>query len=981
MAIADYTGGLSFTDNIWQVRSFFDSGDSVFIEVVDPDVDSTGSNDTVTVQLRSGTELTWENVVLTETGAATDTFHGVFPFDVGGTPVDDEQLQVNYDDSVVVRYDDAKDDYGSPATTTQRAAFVNTVITSLAGTQHWYASGSPYLVTEDITVGSSDTLYVHPGVDVKFLVDAQNRTQLDVNGMLSVAGTSDSLISFTSNSYAPNKGDWEGINLNSNRAHLFDYCRVEYAINGISYTAAIDTNTVIQNSTVRNCSNYGIRMDNASASLKLESSIIDSCNSHGIYFYYSHGGYFMVRNSWINDNSGYGIYCYPRYSDAVIDISGDSISGNGTWGIYLQTQFSENSATGSVKQNWISNNSNGVYINAYESTNGMTPLVDSNTISNNTGSYGIQCDNYALPDITNNSITGHSIGISLGFNEEYWTDSIYTITNNTITSNQEGIHAYNWSRVVAQYNDVYDNTSYDFYNQTANDQDCRYNYWGTDATDSMDAGGNPKNITEIYDYYDNASYGEINYAGWLGSVDANIPPTITSTPSTGVMTGNQYTYQVTATDLNGDPLTFSLPIFPSGMTVDSSSGLVEWIAGSPTDYTVKVAVNDTAGDSTYQQYTLTVYPDTIPPDNDMTLIATAADTGRIALSWNPAAIDSSDADSVGIWWKTGDYPDSAHDPSALGSIIVPSGWDHDTAAGLNSGTLYYFSIMARDSSGNWSDTASSANSSATTFTAGIKTWDNGGGDYNWSTPANWLPDGLPGTSDSVLFKATSTDSCRLDTSVQIGALVLTPSYTGPFYFSTDTLEISRSAEFYTTGGIKTGIGCLKFVGASSKWIYAGTADTLPHLRQDGAGGTVVKQNMFTCKKLTVTNGEFDMSTDSVAINFVEGIIIDGGTLTATNGRVNNNGGLLMSAGTFNASDTMYVEDSWTHTGGGFNHNSGTVIFDNPAAAQIEMGQNFYNLTATVGNLTAINSDLSIDNHLELTSGVFSLSSVRLTVNN
>ena len=44
------------------------------------------------------------------------------------------------------------------------------------------------------------------------------------------------------------------------------------------------------------------------------------------------------------------------------------------------------------------------------------------------------------------------------------------------------------------------------------DVDARFNWWGTVGTSEMDAGGNPKDISIIYDSYDNASYGFVNYA-------------------------------------------------------------------------------------------------------------------------------------------------------------------------------------------------------------------------------------------------------------------------------------------------------------------------------------------------------------------------------------------------------------------------------------------------------------------------------------
>ncbi|MBI5755929.1 MAG: tandem-95 repeat protein, partial [Nitrospirae bacterium] len=58
---------------------------------------------------------------------------------------------------------------------------------------------------------------------------------------------------------------------------------------------------------------------------------------------------------------------------------------------------------------------------------------------------------------------------------------------------------------------------------------------------------------------------------------ANEPPVITSTPGTQVTAGQAYLYDVEVADPNtGEVLTFSLPVAPEGMTIDTATGLIQW---------------------------------------------------------------------------------------------------------------------------------------------------------------------------------------------------------------------------------------------------------------------------------------------------------------------------------------------------------------------------------------------------------------------
>ena len=78
----------------------------------------------------------------------------------------------------------------------------------------------------------------------------------------------------------------------------------------------------------------------------------------------------------------------------------------------------------------------------------------------------------------------------------------------------------------------------------------------------------------------------------------NEPPVIISAPVTAATENLLYSYDADASDPNaGDILTFSLDAAPSGMTIDGTSGLIEWTpAGTQLgDHNVTVRVTDAAG--------------------------------------------------------------------------------------------------------------------------------------------------------------------------------------------------------------------------------------------------------------------------------------------------------------------------------------------------------------------------------------------------
>ncbi len=87
--------------------------------------------------------------------------------------------------------------------------------------------------------------------------------------------------------------------------------------------------------------------------------------------------------------------------------------------------------------------------------------------------------------------------------------------------------------------------------------------------------------------------------------EPNNDPIITSTPITTASVGITYTYNVDATDSDEDILTYTLTTPPSGMTINSSSGVISWIPTEEGDYPITVTVSDGKSTDT-QSFTITV---------------------------------------------------------------------------------------------------------------------------------------------------------------------------------------------------------------------------------------------------------------------------------------------------------------------------------------------------------------------------------------
>ena len=227
----------------------------------------------------------------------------------------------------------------------------------------WTLVDSPFVVSKNITVCSSATLTIEPEVEVKF----GGAFSLIVEGRLVADGTEDKMITFTSNRYEPEAGDWGIIEFNGTDSSSLMHCIIEYGTNGIT----VENGTVnIQNSRVSFNSENGIMITNGSVTVK-DNKIANNTMS-GMYI--AGGNQVTVQHNIIMSNED-GITLTGNLA-SEININQNNISLNRHSGILLESDTYDNT---DIRNNNLSTNSYGFYV----STNAST-VITRNYILNNT---------------------------------------------------------------------------------------------------------------------------------------------------------------------------------------------------------------------------------------------------------------------------------------------------------------------------------------------------------------------------------------------------------------------------------------------------------------------------------------------------------------------------------------------------------------------------------------------------------------------
>jgi hypothetical protein len=166
---------------------------------------------------------------------------------------------------------------------------------------------------------------------------------------------------------------------------------------------------------------------------------------------------------------------------------------------------------------------------------------------------------------------------------------------------------------------------------------------------------------------------------------ANRPPVISGTPPTSVMQGTGYSWQPTASDADGNPLTFSITNAPSWATFNATTGRLQGTPGAGnvgTTSNVVIRVSDGTATAALPAFNITV-------------VAVAG--GSATLSWTPPTTNTDGSPLTNLagyrvrWGSSaGNYTSSVTlNNAGLTSYVVGS---------LVPGT-YYFVVTALSSAG------------------------------------------------------------------------------------------------------------------------------------------------------------------------------------------------------------------------------------------------------------------------------------------
>lgn len=260
----------------------------------------------------------------------------------------------------------------------------------------------------------------------------------------------------------------------------------------------------------------------------------------------------------------------------------------------------------------------------------------------------------------------------------------------------------------------------------------------------------------------------------------NAAPTISGVPPVSVVIGAAYTFTPTASDPNGDALTFSITNKPSWATFDANTGN---LSGTPTSANlysgITISVSDGKNSASIGPFSISVTP--APHTDTPPVISGAAVTSVVAGQAYAFSPSASDADGDTLSFTIANKPSWASFSSATGALTgTPTTADIKTFAnivitvsdGQMTASLAPFSIVV---SAAPDQAPSISGSPATTVVAGNA--------YSFAPSAS-DPDGNPLT-----FSIKNTPTwASFNTST--GALTGTPSSTQTGTYSNILISVS-----------------------------------------------------------------------------------------------------------------------------------------------------------------------------------------------
>lgn len=205
---------------------------------------------------------------------------------------------------------------------------------------------------------------------------------------------------------------------------------------------------------------------------------------------------------------------------------------------------------------------------------------------------------------------------------------------------------------------------------------------------------------------------------------------------------------------------------------------------------------------------------------------------------------------------------------------------------------------------------------------------------------------------SSAFALAANESLGGNLTITSGVLdqaTFTLAVTGTFS-NEGTLRRRQSETF--TGTMDIDSGTVEYVGDGDGSAEAVTITDFGvtdyySLRINDTNGTKdvfsIAEHLSVAGTLQVSSSALSQGANQMALT---NLAINGGTLTGGSSSIEVQGYLSLSSGTLTATtNTLSVYGDWTHTGGSFNHNDGSVSFIGlGAAVALDADETFYDLT-------------------------------------
>lgn len=182
---------------------------------------------------------------------------------------------------------------------------------------------------------------------------------------------------------------------------------------------------------------------------------------------------------------------------------------------------------------------------------------------------------------------------------------------------------------------------------------------------------------------------------------SNAAPTVTGTPGTTAVVGQAYSFQPSATDANGDQLSYTVANLPGWATFNASTGR---ISGTPTAAqvgayaSITVTVSDGTANASIGPFTITVSD-----------VANA--NGSATLSWTPPTQNSDGTTLSNLTGYRVMYGRTSSNLDQQTTVDNPS-INRYVVENLGSGT-WYFAVIAVNAAGATSQLSNTANKTIT----------------------------------------------------------------------------------------------------------------------------------------------------------------------------------------------------------------------------------------------------------------------------